>query len=215
MSQCFAKTERNVKGPTITLKKYLDTIDEGLELKNTDPPSQSVLKFPPRDSENESIDEVNDREKIDEGLELKNTESSSGSISDDSVMARAREYLTQKSNDSDSSVDRPVFKSVSLFHWSIIHLLHIINTLPFYIIQAYMNENELSSYRSQLEQWTDKVIPASTPFVVYLSMVGWKMVESGLLPADEDPCYRQKMDVYGDFLVVRKEKHRNVTFDFV
>ena len=78
-----------------------------------------------------------------------------------------------------------------------------------------MNENELSSYRSQLEQWADKVIPASTPFVVYLSNVGWKMVDSGLLPVDEDPCYRQKMDVYGDFLVARKEKHKNVTFDFV
>ena len=55
-----------------------------------------------------------------------------------------------------------------------------------------MNENELSSYRSQLEQWADKVIPASRPFVVYLSNVGCEMVESGLLPADEDPCYRQK-----------------------
>ena len=56
-----------------------------------------------------------------------------------------------------------------------------------------MNENELSSYRSQLDQWADKVIPASRPFVVYLSNVGREMVESGMLPADEDPCYRQKM----------------------
>ena len=92
------------------------------ELNDTDPPSQSVLKFPPHDSENESIDELNDRGEIQLmipgfPLQLQSpvADSLSGSISDDSVMARAREYLTQKSNDSDSSVDRSVFKSVSFF----------------------------------------------------------------------------------------------------
>ena len=78
-----------------------------------------------------------------------------------------------------------------------------------------MNDNELSSYRSELEQWADQKIPASMPYIVLLQSIGWKMVDSGLLPKDEDPCYRQKMDVYGEFLVARKSKHKNVTFDLV
>ena len=56
---------------------------------------------------------------------------------------------------------------------------------------------------------------ASMPYIVLLKSIGWKMVDSGLLPTDEDTCYRQKMDVYGDYLVARKEEHRNVTFEFV
>ena len=144
------------------------------------------------------------------------SDSSLGSISDDSVVARAREYLTQKSNDTDDSVHHPVFKSVSIEQLTIIVLLYVItNTLLWYIVQAYMNENELSSYRSELEQWADQKIPASMPYIVLLQSIGWKMIDSGLLSKDEDPCYCQKMDVNGDFLVTRKEKHRNDTFDFV
>ena len=78
-----------------------------------------------------------------------------------------------------------------------------------------MNDEELSIYRTQLEQWADKEIPANMPFIVFLNVIGWKMVDSGLLPADEDPCYRQKMNVYGDFLVARKEKHRNIGIELV
>ena len=42
-------------------------------------------------------------------------DSSLGFISDDSVMTKAREHLTQKSNDTDDSVHQPVFKSESFF----------------------------------------------------------------------------------------------------
>ena len=193
------------------------------EMNNTDVLAKSEQKPLAHDSLNESIRDSNDRKEVQlilpgVPLQLQSpvSDSSLGSISDDSVVARAREYLTQKSNDTDDSVHHPVFKSVSFFQLTIIVLLYVItNTLLWYIVQAYMNENELSSYRSELEQWADQKIPASMPYIVLLQSIGWKMVDSGLLPKDEDPCYRQKMDVYGEFLVARKSKHKNVTFDFV
>jgi len=137
----------------------LGTIDEGLPLECTDPTSQSELKPPPHDSENESIYEMNNtdvlakseqkplaHDSLNESIRDSNdrkevqlilpgvplqlqspvSDSSLGSISDDSVVARAREYLTQKSNDTDDSVHHPVFKSVSFFQSPIIFLLYII-----------------------------------------------------------------------------------------
>ena len=45
-----------------------------------------------------------------------------------------------------------------------------------------MNENELATYRSELEQWANKVISLYMPLGQFLTCVGWRMVDSGLLP---------------------------------
>ena len=74
----------------------LDTIDESGELLCTDLPIEPVDKSPSPNPEAESI--------VDSTLD---------SCSDDSVVVKAREYLSRNFNDSDSSVDEPVFKSVS------------------------------------------------------------------------------------------------------
>jgi hypothetical protein len=74
----------------------LETIDESGELICPDLPIATVDKPPSTTPDQEP-----------------SIESSSDSCSDDSVVAKAREYLTQNFNDSDSSVDKTVFKSVS------------------------------------------------------------------------------------------------------
>ena len=74
----------------------LDTIDESVELICPDLPIETVDKSPSPNPDQEPI-----------------IDSSSDSCSDDSVVVKAREYISQKFNDSDSSVDEPVFKSVS------------------------------------------------------------------------------------------------------
>ena len=75
-------------------------------------------------------------------------------------------------------------------------------------VKIVLTDTELGQYKESLDKFASKRFPASMSYSVFIQSFAWAMVNSGLIPNEEEDVGKQKVPIYHQFQKEQRQIHQ-------